>query len=59
MSKVKDNSLVKKFAKGFPVTVERGGDPANKREVEKLHDAEKQSEAENVASRLAEAARNR
>ncbi len=57
MSKVKDNSLVKKFAKGAAVSVERGGDPENARRNEKARaeGSNRKEEIEAVAARLSEA----
>lgn len=51
MSKVKADSLVKKFAKGAPVSVERGGDPENMHQNDKLRtdafrDAERKGDIE-------------
>nr|DAQ36939.1 MAG TPA: hypothetical protein [Caudoviricetes sp.] len=58
----KNVSLVKKFAKGAPVSVERGGDPSNApqhgRGELKTGSASYQNEIEVVAERLAEASRN-
>lgn len=59
----KNVSLVKKFAKGAPVSVERGGDPSNapqndRGEVKTGYAASYQNEIETVAERLAEASRN-
>ena len=61
MSKLSDKSLVKKFAKGAPVSVELGGTPENAIANEKLRasilrDTERKSlEAERVSSHLSEA----
>ncbi len=62
MSKLKEDSLVKKFAKDSPVSVERGGDPdsaARKNEKargEALKTAsDKKNDMERVSSRLSEA----
>lgn len=60
----KNNSLVKKFAKGAPVTVERGGDPSNAPQNDRGqpmtgYAAPLQNEVEALAERLSEAARTR
>lgn len=58
----KNISLVKQFAKGAPVSVERGGDPSNMSQNDKGQSktgyaASRQNEIEAVAERLSEAAR--
>lgn len=62
MSKLKEDSLVKKFAKGAPVAVERGGDPNSAaRKNEKARDealkktSDKKNDMERISSRLSEA----